>query len=847
MNSLNKSSLRYLLKHPWQFGLSVLGIAMGVAIVVSIDIANFSSSTAFNLSLNAVAGKATHQITGTSEGIPDSLYSYLRITKGFRNIAPVIETYLSIQNTNDSAKRIFKLLGIDPFAERPFRDYLSQTEVSVEGGLKEFLTVPNSVILSKESLIKLNKRTGDSMRVLINGMEKTVFINGIIKEDDQNKSALENLIITDISSAQILTERSSRLDYIDLIIKNESEEKLIKSLLPEGFQLQKSRSRSETAEQMLEAFNINLTSLSLLALIVGLFLIYNTMTFSVVQRKVLIATFRSIGVTSGEVSKMILLEAMITGIIGTLAGFAAAYFISKYLLIYISQTINDLYFVVSVREIYISPAIILKGLSLGILATIISAIKPSREASEVHPRSAMIRSEQESSLIKKVPGMSIAGIMFVITGAVILFFPSKNIWLSYFGILPVIIGFALLTPVIIILTEKIFSPVYKKLFGITGKIASGSIIQNISRTYIAIAALALAVAATVGVGTMISSFRSTVVEWLEARLNADIFISAPSLISRRNDAVLPEEILTKIRSLDEVKDVNFYREIEISQDDKRYHLIASGISKRSYSGFKFKEGDPVEAWKKFEEGELFLSEPFAYKYDLAAGSVLRLKTDKGMHDFKVAGIYYDYASDQGLITIQYGHFKEYWNAKGLSGISAFVKEGKSIDSLKDKIQSLETNGQQLVVRTFRFLLDSSIEIFDRTFLIAKVMQILSVIVAFIGILSSLMSMQLERKRELGILRANGLLPSQLFKIVNLQTILMGFTAGIIALPLGNILAAILVYIINKRSFGWTMQFEILPGIMIEAMILSLGAAVLAGLYPGYKMSKTTPANALREE
>lgn len=847
MNSLNKSSLRYLLKHPWQFGLSVLGIAMGVAIVVSIDIANFSSSTAFNLSLNAVAGKATHQITGTSEGIPDSLYSYLRITKGFRNIAPVIETYLSIQNTNDSAKRIFKLLGIDPFAERPFRDYLSQTEVSVEGGLKEFLTVPNSVILSKESLIKLNKRTGDSMRVLINGMEKTVFINGIIKEDDQNKSALENLIITDISSAQILTERSSRLDYIDLIIKNESEEKLIKSLLPEGFQLQKSGSRSETAEQMLEAFNINLTSLSLLALIVGLFLIYNTMTFSVVQRKVLIATFRSIGVTSGEVSKMILLEAMITGIIGTLAGFAAAYFISKYLLIYISQTINDLYFVVSVREIYISPAIILKGLSLGIFATIISAIKPSREASEVHPRSAMIRSEQESSLIKKVPGMSIAGIIFVITGAVILFFPSKNIWLSYFGILPVIIGFALLTPVIIILTEKIFSPVYKKLFGITGKIASGSIIQNISRTYIAIAALALAVAATVGVGTMISSFRSTVVEWLEARLNADIFISAPSLISRRNDAVLPEEILTKIRSLDEVKDVNFYREIEISQDDKRYHLIASGISKRSYSGFKFKEGDPEEAWKKFEEGELFLSEPFAYKNDLAAGSVLRLKTDKGMHDFKVAGIYYDYASDQGLITIQYGHFKEFWNAKGLSGISAFVKEGKSIDSLKDKIQSLETNGQQLVVRTFRFLLDSSIEIFDRTFLIAKVMQILSVIVAFIGILSSLMSLQLERKRELGILRANGLLPSQLFKIVNLQTILMGFTAGIIALPLGNILAAILVYIINKRSFGWTMQFEILPGIMIEAMILSLGAAVLAGLYPGYKMSKTTPANALREE
>ncbi|MBK7159013.1 MAG: FtsX-like permease family protein [Ignavibacteria bacterium] len=192
-----------------------------------------------------------------------------------------------------------------------------------------------------------------------------------------------------------MTEKNSRIDYIDLIIKNETEETLIKSFLPDGFQLQKSGSRSETAEQMLDAFNINLTSLSMLALIVGLFLIYNTMTFSVVQRKVLIGTLRSIGVTSGEISKIILREALIMGIIGTLAGFAAAYFISKFLLIYISQTINDLYYVVSVREIYISPGIILKGIALGVFATLISAIKPSREASEVHPRSAMIRSEQK--------------------------------------------------------------------------------------------------------------------------------------------------------------------------------------------------------------------------------------------------------------------------------------------------------------------------------------------------------------------------------------------------------------------------------------------------------------------
>jgi putative ABC transport system permease protein len=817
---------------------------MGVAIVVSIDIANHSSSKAFNLSMDAVAGKTTHQIVGTSEGIDNSYYTWLRVEKGIRNIAPIIESFVSLPGTN---KKIFRLLGVDFFAERPFRNYLSQTGISIDGELKDFLTKPNSIIISEEGLKELDKSVNDSIKVIINGKEKYLYIIGFITTDDQNKSTLENLFITDIASAQELTEKKNKIDYIDLIITSEEEEEKIKSLLPDGFELQKSGSRSETAEQMLEAFNINLTSLSLLALIVGLFLIYSTMTFSVVQRKVLIGTLRSIGVTSQQISGIILREAFIVGTIGTLLGFVLGYLISKYLIVFISQTINDLYYVVNVREIYVSPLIIIKGIGLGIIATVLSALKPAKEASMVHPRSAMIRSEQETTLLKKVPIMSVVGVISMIAGALILLIPSKNIWLSYLGILPIIVGFALLTPLVIILVEKIFSPLYKSLFGISGKIASRSIIQNISRTYIAIAALALAVAATVGVGTMISSFRGTVISWLEARLDADIFITAPSLVSRRNDAVLSEEILLKIKSQDGVKDLNFYREIELYQGDERYRLIASGLSPQSYSGFQFKEGNPETVWKDFENGALLISEPFAYKKELDIGSSLQLKTDAGMRDFKIAGIYYDYASDQGLVTIHYSHFQKYWNTRGYSGISVFVDEGFSITKVKNEIQSLESGGQQLLVRTYKFLRDSSVEIFDRTFIIANVLQILSVIVAFVGILSSLMSLQLERKRELGILRANGFLPAQLFKIVNLQTVLMGLTAGLLALPLGNVLAAILVYIINKRSFGWTMQFDLLPSIMIEALIVSLLAAFLAGVYPGYKMSKTSPINALREE
>ena len=844
MKSLFKSSLRYLIKHPWQFGLSVIGIAMGVAIVVSIDIANYSSARAFNLSMNAVAGKATHQIIGPSEGITDSFYTYMRTKKGFRKIAPVIESYFSL---SDMTKKIFKLLGVDFFAERPFRDYLSQTGVSINGELKDFITIPNTIIASERTLSGLGKGIGDTLKINIQGKQKSLIVAGFVKGNDQNRSALENLFITDISSAQSLTEKVGMIDYIDVIANDPIEEESLADLLPNGYELIKSAARSQTAEQMIEAFNINLTSLSLLALIVGLFLVYNTMTFSVVQRKVLIGTLRSIGVTAKEITMVILIEALVIGVIGTIVGFILAYFISKYLLVFISQTINDLYFVLSVREISISPLIIVKGILLGVLATMLSALKPAKEASKVHPRSAMIRSTQESSLIKTIPRMSISAIIFIFIGAIILMVPSNNIWVSYLGILPIIVGFALLTPLIIFLVEKIFSPVYKSIFGVTCKLSSRSIIQNISRTYIAIAALALAVAATVGVGTMITSFRSTVVSWLEARLNADLFISSPSLISRKNDVPLPSDLLEQIKTLDNVEDINFYREIEFYQDNKKIRLIASGLSEIDKSGFKFKGGDPEQIWKKFKAGELLLSEPYAYKNNLDIGYIVSLRTDVGMRNFNIAGIYYDYASDEGLVTIHYDNFKKYWFAKGLSGISVFVKEGVPLDEVRNEILNLDIKGQDILVRTFKFIRDNSIEIFDRTFQIAKVLQILSIIVAFVGILSSLMSLQLERKRELGILRANGLLPSQLFKIVNLQTGLMGFTAGILALPLGNILAAILVFIINKRSFGWTMQFEIIPSIILEALILSIIASLLAGIYPGIKMSKSSPALALREE
>ncbi len=571
------------------------------------------------------------------------------------------------------------------------------------------------------------------------------------------------------------------------------------------------------------------------------------MTFSVVQRKKVLGIYRSLGVTENEVYRLIIGEVVVIGFIGTVIGFLLAILISQNLLVLISRTINDLYFVVSVTEIEITWFIVIKTLIVGVAASLISALKPAREASQAKPGVAMVRSKQESRILDRVYRLTVYGLISGLLGVIILMIPSRNVWLSYIGVLPIIIGFALMTPLVIKFSDKILTPLSGNLFGITGRISSRSIIQNISRTNTAIFSLSVAVAATVGVGTMISSFRSTVVTWLENGLKADIYVSAPSLISNSNEAIIPYFIRDSVVNMPEVKNINYYSEFKLNQDGGQINILATGFTLPSSKDFTLKDGDEESITKKFLGGDVLITEPYAYKNNLAAGDIIKLKTDEGYKDFNIAGIYYDYSSDKGFVSVEYSVFQRYWKSSGLSGIAVYLKNDKDAETVRNKINALAGENIELIIRSNKFLRESSIEIFDRTFIVAKVLQLLSVVVAFIGILSSLMALQLERNKEMGVLRAVGLLPSQLFKISTLQSILMGIISGLLALPLGALLAYILVFIINKRSFGWTMQLSLETAVLYEALILSVVAAVLAGLYPGYRIAKISPSAALREE
>ncbi len=433
-------------------------------------------------------------------------------------------------------------------------------------------------------------------------------------------------------------------------------------------------------------------------------------------------------------------------------------------------------------------------------------------------------------------------------GAGLLAIPG-SLGVSFGGLFAVILGFALLAPVATVLLMGLLRRPLGALFGLLGRMAAGGVVASLSRTAVAIAALVIAVSVTVGIGVMIDSFRRTVVRWLEMSLQSDVYVSVPSRAGGFSGPDLDPEVARRAAALAGVERAALIRRVELPTPEGSIRLVVIGSDETGLRrSFELKEGRQDEAWPAFQAGDAVLvSEPYSSRTGVRAGDAVRLPTGRGDRDFRVAGVYYDYASDRGVVLMSRRAYLRNWNDPFLSGFSLELAPGADPDQVVERLRKAIGAERALAIQSNRSLKRLSLEVFDRTFLITGVLRLLAGLVAFIGVLSALMALQLERSRELGVLRANGMTPGQVWQLVTSQTGLMGLAAGLLSIPVGLALAAIMIYVVNRRSFGWTIRMEVSPGVLLQALLLALAAALLAGLYPAWKMARTSPALALREE
>jgi putative ABC transport system permease protein len=837
----DQASFRYLLRHPWQLALALLGIGIGVAVIVAVDLANASARKAFLLSMDQVTGEATHQVVGGARGVPEEVYARLRVDQGFRSVAPIVD------GTVEIGDRLFDLLGVDLFAEQEIRAFTGEASVPADTGeqsqqnlFREFLTKPGSVAMSARTADELGLRVGESFPVIAGGIERHGTLLGTYEGDG---GGIDSLVVTDIATAQAWLGQAGWLSRIDVRITDggPATAERLATLLPDGTRLLTAAGRTQATAAMSQAFMTNLTAMSLLALLVGIFLIFNSVSFSVLQRRGLIAVLRVLGVTRGRIVGMLLTEAAILGLAAGALGIALGIFLGEQLLQLVSRSINDLYFRVSVTDVSISGLSIAKGLIAGVGTALIAAAAPAIEATTYEPRLAMVRSLLERRAGRSLPYVAVAGLATMAFSVVLMLVSGRNLVAGLTAVFLLILGFASCVPLAVRWASRVLSPVAQSVGGATMRMAVAGIGASLSRTAIAIVALAIAISATIGVSVMVDSFRGSVKDWLEQTLQADVYAGV------QRGALRPD-LIEDLQKIDGIEAVSTSRRTWIEDATGRTQLLAIRMAPGAYAGTELLDGKPDEVWAAWENDDAVLvSEPYAYQQRVEAGDLITLPTARGDRQFRVAARYQSYDINASAVMISRSNYERYFEDDGVDTLGLYLSAGTDVDAVIASINAISEGRQRLRVDSNARIRDLSLEIFDQTFVITDVLYWLATGVAFIGILGAMFALQLERAREFGMLRAVGMTPRQVGGMVTVQTGLIGLLSGLAAIPLGVVMAWVLIKVINRRAFGWQIDMAVAPGILASALVFAIGVSLLAGLYPAWRAGRNRPAIVMREE
>ena len=912
------AAARSLARHPWQLALSLLGVALGVAVVVAIDLASESARRALAVASDGIAGRVTHRIAGGPRGVAEQLYVDLRFADLGVELAPVTETRVVTVTT---PARTLTVLGLDPFAARALRGEESAAALLDPAVLTRLLTEPGAVVASSETARELGLAPGSTFRVRTGARFAELSLAGVIEPRDPLEAGqLADLAIADVATGQELGGSPGWLDRIDVVLPGGAAGaeagRRLEAHLPPGVLLVDANERRRATARLTEAFELNLRMLGLLAVVVGAFLIFNTMTFSVVRRRWLIGMLRCLGVTRGRIFALILAEAAAIGCAGALAGTGLGLVLAQGLVGLVVQSVNDHYFSVRVGEVHASAAVLWRAAVVGVAATLAAALVPAREATRIPPGAALARATLEAGARLGTRRLALAAMGLAGTGCAILWLSERSVAWGFAGMLAVVAGAALLTPFVTLGVTALAAPAprgsgapgggpgrrgpgpqaraprhSRGFFGQrdrengamshplareapgpfggvngdrardgapAGDAAAGwrsfanvrllalsvrGVGANPSRYGVAVAALMIAVASAIGVGTMVHSFRATVSDWLDDTLKADVYVGAPG---GAGDRAVGGATIAALRSIPGVAALSLGRRARVESDRGPVEVVALEMAAPSYGAFRFVEGDPGDAWPRVDRGDAVLvSEPLAWRWRLGPGDGVTLLTGNGPVPYPVAGVYRDYASDRGEILMSRRGYVAAWGDPTVTGVGVYFAPGADAGAVTAAVRAALPPSSAFAVHSNRSIREASLAVFDRTFAITSVLQALAMAVAFVGVLGALMAIQLERAREVGVLRALGLGRAQLVAHVELQTAVMGTIAGAVAIPTGLAMAWVLVEVINRRSFGWRIDLSIDPAVLAQAVAVSIAAALIAGVWPALRMGRADLARALR--
>ncbi len=843
--------VRGMRRDPVRGLVTVAGLTLGVAVVVAIRLANVASVRGFETALDIVAGRTSLEIVGAGVGVPEEQLAGMGWLREYGRVSPVLDRDARLETADGVGHRL-RVLGVDVLRDRPFREY-QLLRFSRQGRsprpqeLLDVLLDSTSIVLTERFAQRHGIDIGAPVRLVVGDAVHEMVVRGLLLDEGPARVADGRLALLDIAAAQWRFDGLGWVDRVEVQLFDASAvdaaERAVAERLPAGLRVQRPAQRGRQVERMLAAFHFNLSALSWIALVVGLFLVYNTVAVSVISRRAEIGVLRALGATRRLVLGLFLGEAAVLAVLAAGLGAPAGWGLARAAVALTSTTVNTLY----VTSQAVVPPLGAGDLALAgavaIPLALVAAAMPAAEAAGVSPLHA-VRPPGGGANAGRFPRRAALA-------AVVLF--GAGGWLStldavgglpVFGLaaaLAVVFGAAALAPVLLAWLRRRGRPILVGLFRIEGLLAHANLSAAVSRLAVSVAALVVSLAMLAAIAIMVGSFRETVAHWVGQTLQADLFVAVAEG-GPVGAAGISEAAERRIASHPAVVAVDGFRSVDLPYGPDR-DLIILGAGRfdvlLDHGALLFKDpaDGPAAMRGAIGADAVLVSESFSIKHEAAVGDDVELETPGGPHAFRVAAVYYDYSSDRGLVVMDEGTFAAHYGPRRPGGLTLYLAPGADPETVRDELLAAVGDDHRLFIRTNRTLRSEVLRIFDATFAITYALQAIAIVVAILGVAATLLTLVLERRRELAMLRLVGAGRPLIRRMVVIEAALLGLLSQGVGLAVGVALSLILIYVINVQSFGWTIQFHLPLGFLAQSTVLIAAATALAGLYPARVASR----------
>jgi putative ABC transport system permease protein len=839
-------------RHRLRTLLTVLGIALGVAVFFAVRTANVTLIASLTTTIEKLAGKATLQVVSGETGFPESVWDVVRDTPGVKVAEPVIEV---IAHTAFEDEGNLLIVGVDMVGDRELREYQFDEEKSEIGDPLVALAQPDSILIARQFAEKHNLKEGDKLPLFTSQGKREFTVRGIIQSKGVGEVFGGQMAVMDVFNAQYVFNRGRNFDRIDLM--NEPDvtvaelQQRLRARLPNGIEVERPASRGQALENTVSAMNIGMTVTSFVALLVGTFIIFNTFTIAVNQRWKEIGVLRALGVERKNVQRMFLGEAVMMGLLGSALGIVIGFGLAVVVERILSTIAAQIFSLLSTPQ----PPVFrwdfaVLSFVLGVIASLLAAWLPARAAAQLNPALALhnIETRQREAVLGRA--RMFLGIALVVTGlALVRFAPLRvGLLIQFSYVVLIILGMTILLPKLSQWTAQALRPVMDRLFGSEGVLAVDAMIQAPRRTSATVGALMIGLMFVFATGAYVQSYKQVVDRWMQNAVNADLFVTSTEG-ARSRTWHFDEALSHKIAALPGVKRIENVRFLFAPYANDSVALISlefDGWFARARLAIE--DADAETARRLVTQGAgVIVARNFANRYNLGVGDTLKLATPTEAFERPIVGIIEDYTSEKGTIFLERELYKRYWRDAAIDIIDINLHAGVDRASFKTELQRALKGEQRAFIYTQEEWRRWIMQLLDGFFVMTYMQMLVAIFTAVLGIVNALIISTAERKRELGVIRALGGLRGQVRKLILLEAVviaLIGLVAGVLA---GAFNTYFLVRTAASMIGGFTIPFAFPWGLILISLPLVLLIALAAAWWPARRMMNLRVVEAIGYE